>query len=203
MILLLMLALQGASPETDAVMARSRREAAAARQATREAAAPQAVLPLAPETAAKLQACLDSATAEPPTTGGWRAAASMRGNAWASPMPRQTGGRPRPSRSSRPPRKPSVQVTFPAVHDYGRRPAMRRWPAVRRRRRATISMRRWRAAWRTASPRGKPISIAPARASRSMIFPARGRISTARSISRRAIRWHGCCPPRSPGAAAK
>lgn len=76
MILLLMLALQGASPETDAVMARSRREAAAARQALREASAPQAVLPLAPETAAKLQACLDSATADP--DAGIRAANDWR-----------------------------------------------------------------------------------------------------------------------------
>lgn len=76
MILLLMLALQGASPETDAVMARSRREAAAARQASREASAPQAVLPLAPETAAKLQACLDSATADP--DAGIRAANDWR-----------------------------------------------------------------------------------------------------------------------------
>lgn len=76
MILLLMLALQGASPETDAVMARSRREAAAARQASREAAAPQSVLPLAPETAARLQACLDSATADP--DAGIRAANDWR-----------------------------------------------------------------------------------------------------------------------------
>lgn len=76
MILLLMLALQGASPETDAVMARSRREAAAARQATREASAPQAVLPLAPETATRLQACLDSATADP--DAGIRAANDWR-----------------------------------------------------------------------------------------------------------------------------
>ncbi|RVT41720.1 hypothetical protein [Sphingobium algorifonticola] len=71
MTLLLLLALQATSPETDAVMARSRREAAAARQA----ALPTPVLPLAPETAAKLQNCLDSAMADP--EAGIRAA-----NAW-------------------------------------------------------------------------------------------------------------------------
>lgn len=71
MILAALLLMQGFSPETDAVMDRSRREAAAARAADAKAAASpqrsaaQAKLPLSPETATKFQACLDAANGDP------------------------------------------------------------------------------------------------------------------------------------------
>lgn len=51
------------SPETDAVMKRAREEAAQSRAA--EKAPPPSALPLPPDVAAKLQACLDSANADP------------------------------------------------------------------------------------------------------------------------------------------
>lgn len=62
--LLLLLAMQGYSPETEAVMNRSRAEAAAKRGET-VAPAPASALPLPPAIAAKLQACLDAATQDP------------------------------------------------------------------------------------------------------------------------------------------
>lgn len=71
MILALLLAMQGYSPETSAVMDRSRREAATARAATptltpkRKAGANDGALPLPPVIAAKLQVCLDTAIANP------------------------------------------------------------------------------------------------------------------------------------------
>lgn len=78
MILTALLLLQAYSPETEAVMNRSRAKAAEARAAAAEngakpaasdggaaASAPPAALPLPPEVAAKLQACTDAALAEP------------------------------------------------------------------------------------------------------------------------------------------
>jgi len=64
MILSLLLAMQGFSPETNAVMDRSRREAAEARDATAKPQQPQGKLPVPPAIAAKFQACLDMATTD-------------------------------------------------------------------------------------------------------------------------------------------
>ncbi|MGK2909616.1 MAG: hypothetical protein ACSLE1_07425 [Sphingobium sp.] len=65
MILAALLAMQGFSPETNAVMDRARREAAQAKAASARPAAAQGKLPMLPETAAKFQACLDAATGDP------------------------------------------------------------------------------------------------------------------------------------------
>ncbi|PZU58017.1 MAG: hypothetical protein DI547_11400 [Sphingobium sp.] len=72
--LALLLAMQGYSPETEAVMDRSRQRAADKRAAAAEAAAAekgkdsakaQQPLPMAPDVAAKFQACLDAGTGNP------------------------------------------------------------------------------------------------------------------------------------------
>ena len=65
MILALLLAMQGFSPETNAVMDRARREAAEARKENAKPAPVQGNLPLSPEVATKFQACLDAATGDP------------------------------------------------------------------------------------------------------------------------------------------
>lgn len=65
MILATLLLLQGFSPETNAVMDRSKREAAAARASNSAPVAPQPKLPMTPEMAAKFQACVDTATGDP------------------------------------------------------------------------------------------------------------------------------------------
>jgi tetratricopeptide (TPR) repeat protein len=63
MILALLLAAQGYSPETEAVMKRSQERAAQARAA--EQTQPSENLPVSPEVAAKFQACLDQAIDDP------------------------------------------------------------------------------------------------------------------------------------------
>lgn len=74
MIVALLFAMQGASPETDAVMDRSRREAASQRALSadeasavraKEEAQQERLLPLSREVAAKLQSCLGAATQDP------------------------------------------------------------------------------------------------------------------------------------------
>ncbi len=65
MILALLLAAQAYSPETEAVMNRSRERAAAARADERQEQAAPGALPVPPEVAAKLQACLDEAINDP------------------------------------------------------------------------------------------------------------------------------------------
>ncbi|MDX3910774.1 MAG: hypothetical protein QHC67_13290 [Sphingobium sp.] len=65
MILAFLLAMQGFSPETNAVMDRSRREAAEARGEVAKPAAARGTLPVPPAVAAKFQACLDAATTDP------------------------------------------------------------------------------------------------------------------------------------------
>lgn len=66
MILPALLLMQAAyAPETEAVMNRSRKEAQQRRAQAAEKAQPRSALPLAPEVAARLQACLDAAIADP------------------------------------------------------------------------------------------------------------------------------------------
>lgn len=65
MILAALIAMQGFSPETNAVMDRARREAAQAKAASATPRTAPSKLPMLPETAAKFQACLDLATGDP------------------------------------------------------------------------------------------------------------------------------------------